>query len=255
VEVKGSVAVVSGGASGLGEACCRLWVEAGGSVSILDLQEDRGQALTSELGQAAFFCNTNVSDAASVQAAVDTTVATFGAIHVAINCAGVPSASKVLSDKGPIRMEGFNKVVQVNLMGTMHVIRSAVEQMAHNTPNEDGERGVIINTSSGAAFEGQTGQAAYSASKAAVVGMTLQLARELSDNGIRVMTIAPGLFETPMVAGFPEKVTQALIKTMVFPRRMARPSEFAMLARHIVENPMLNGRTIRLDGATTMAAR
>lgn len=255
MEVKGSVAVVSGGASGLGEACSRLWVKSGGKVSIFDLQEDRGRTLASELGQAAVFCKTNVTDATSVQAAVDKTVAEFGAVHAAINCAGVPSASKVLTDKGPISMEGFNKVVQVNLMGTMHVIRSAVEKMAKNAPNEDGERGVIINTSSGAAFEGQVGQAAYSASKAAVIGMTLQLARELSEHGIRAMTIAPGLFETPMVAGLPEKVTEALIKKTVFPKRMGRPIEFAMLARHIVENPMLNGRTIRLDGAITMTAR
>ena len=255
MEVKGSVAVVSGGASGLGEACSRLWVKSGGKVSILDLQEDRGQMLASELGKSAVFCETDVTDPASVQAAVDKTVEDFGAVHVAINCAGVPSASKVLTDKGPISMEGFNKVVQVNLMGTMHVIRSAVEKMAKNAPNKDGERGVIINTSSGAAFEGQVGQAAYSASKAAVVGMTLQLARELSEHGIRAMTIAPGLFETPMMAGLPDKVMEGLIKKLVFPKRPARPIEFAMLARHIVENPMLNGRTIRLDGAITMTAR
>jgi len=255
MKVKDIVAVVSGGASGLGEACCRLLAEGGAKISILDLQEDRGRSLASGLGDAALFCRTDVTDAESVQAAVDKTVANFGAIHVAISCAGVPSGSKILTEKGPMSMEGFSRVVQVNLMGTMHVIRSAAEQMAKNPPNEDGERGIIVNTSSGAAYEGQIGQAAYSGSKAALIGMTLQLARELSEHGIRVMTIAPGLFETPMMAGLPEKVTQALLKKTVFPRRMARPIEFAMLARHIVENPMLNGRTIRLDGAITMTAR
>ena len=255
MDVKGCVAVVSGGASGMGEHSCRLLAESGAKVSILDLQEDRGERLASELGEMALFCRTDVTDPESVQAAVEKTVEKFGTVNVAVNCAGVPSASKILTKKGPIPMEGFNKVVQINLMGSMHIIRSAVEQMAKNTPNQDGERGVIINTSSGAAFEGQIGQAAYSASKAALEGMTLQLARELAEHGIRVMTIAPGLFETPMVAGLPDKVKEALIEKTVFPKRMAKPIEFAMLARHIIKNPMLNGRTIRLDGAFTMTAR
>ena len=252
MDIKGKVAIVSGGASGLGEACCRLLVENGAKVSFMDLQEDRGEGLSSELGDAALFCKTNVADVASVQAAVEKTIENFGAIHAAISCAGVSDATKVLTKDGPMPMERFNKVVQINLMGTMHVIRSAVEQMVKNMPNDEGERGVIINTSSGAAFEGQIGQASYSASKAGVVGITLQLAREFSAQGIRVMTISPGLFETPMVAGLPDKIKESLVKTLPFPKRMGKPVEFAKLALHIVENTMLNGETIRLDGAARM---
>ena len=255
MDVKGCVVVVSGGASGLGEACCRLLVQSGARVSILDLAEDRGKSLTSELGEATIFCRTDVADTGNVQKAIDRTMDRFGAIHVAISCAGVPHAAKVLSKKGPISMDLFNRVVQVNLMGTMNVIRSSAEQMQRNTPNADGERGVVINTSSGAAFEGQVGQAAYSASKAAIVGMTLPIAREFADCGIRVVTIAPGMFDTPMFAGLPEDTKQGIVRVATFPKRMGRPIEFALLAFQIIQNPMLNGETIRLDGAVRLQAR
>ena len=255
MELNETVAVVSGGASGLGEAVCRLLVEKGARVAILDMTEEKGERLSAEFGDAAVFCMTDVADSDNVQAALNETVAKFGAVHAAISCAGVPYASKILTKDGPIDMELFDKVVRINLHGTMNVIRSAAELMVKNRPNENGEKGVVINTASAAAFEGQIGQAAYSASKAALVGMTLPIAREFAGYGIRIMTIAPGLFETPMVAGLPDKVRDALIAMLPFPRRMGQPSEFAMLCRQIIENPMLNGRTIRLDGAVTMQAR
>jgi NAD(P)-dependent dehydrogenase (short-subunit alcohol dehydrogenase family) len=255
MEIKGSVAVVTGGASGLGEATVRNYVEGGGRVSILDLQEEKGQALASELGDSAIFCTANVTDEQSVQSAIDKTVGAFGAVHIAVNCAGVGDAAKVLGKGGPMPMDRFNRVIQINLIGTMNVIRLAAEKMVANSPNEEGEKGVVINTASAAAFDGQIGQPAYSASKAAVVGMTLPIAREFADYGLRIITIAPGLFETPLLMALPEKVKVALGKMVPFPNRLGKPSEFALLARQIVENPMLNGETIRLDGAIRMAAK
>ncbi len=255
MDIKGIVVVVSGGASGLGEATCRHFIQHGAKAAIIDLDENRGYSLVQELGDAVFFHKTDVTDAENVQAAMDRVVEHFGAVHVAVNCAGVGFAAKVIGKSGPIDMKLFDKVIRINLHGTMNMIRSAAEKMMANKPNEDGERGVVINCSSGAAFEGQIGQAAYSASKAAVVGMTLPIAREFADYGIRVVTIAPGLFDTPMMAGVPEKVRQALIAMTLFPKRMARPREFAVTAGQIVENPMLNGRTIRLDGGATMLAK
>jgi 3-hydroxyacyl-CoA dehydrogenase / 3-hydroxy-2-methylbutyryl-CoA dehydrogenase len=256
MKVEETVAVVSGGASGLGEATCRMLVEKGAQVGILDLSEELGEKLVSELGaDKAVFCKTDVSDTERVQAAIEKTVAAFGAIHTAVSCAGVPHASKVLTKKGPISMDLFRNVVDINLNGIMNVIRSAAEQMVRNPPNEDGECGVIISTSSGAALFGQIGQAAYSASKAGINGMTLPIARELADHGIRVMSIMPGLFETPMIAGLPEEIKQALIKNIPFPKRMGKPSEFASLCREIIENPMLNGVSIQLDAAYVMQAR
>lgn len=255
MNIKDAVAVVTGGASGLGEACVRDLLERGAKVSIFDFAEERGEKLAAELGDAAIFCMTDVTDEKSVQGSVDKTMDALGAIHVAINCAGVGSPAKVLGKEGPLSMDHFNKVVQINLMGTMNVVRLAAGKMVENTPNEDGEKGVVINTASAAAFEGQIGQAAYSASKAGVVGMTLPIAREFADYGIRIMTIAPGLFETPMLAGLPEKAKEALNKMMPFPKRLGKPSEFALLVRQIVENPMLNGSVIRLDAALRMAAK
>jgi len=249
------VAIVSGGASGLGEATVRVLAEAGARVSILDLNQERGQQLSSELGKNAIFCKTDVTDEATVKAAIDKTVGTFGAIHVAVNCAGIGAPAKILGKEGPVPISVFNQVVQINLIGTVNVIRFAAEQMVKNTPNEEGERGVVINTSSTASFEGQIGQASYSASKAAINGMTLTIAREFAQHGIRVMTIAPGLFHTPLLMGLPDKVLDALGKMVPFPSRLGRPIEFAILARHIVENPMLNGEVIRLDGALRMQAR
>jgi 3-hydroxyacyl-CoA dehydrogenase / 3-hydroxy-2-methylbutyryl-CoA dehydrogenase len=255
MQIAGSVAVITGGASGLGEACVRSFVNDGGRVAILDMAEERGSSIASELGDAAVFCKTDVTDDASVQAALDATVSAFGAVHVAINCAGVGTPAKVLSKKGPMRMDQFNKVVQINLIGTMNVIRLAAEKMVLNEGNEDGEKGVIINTASVAAFEGQIGQAAYAASKAGVVGLTLPVAREFADYGIRVLTIAPGLFDTPMAGGLPEDVKEALTRMIPFPKRFGKPSEFALLAKQIVENPSLNGTTIRLDAAIRMGAK
>jgi 3-hydroxyacyl-CoA dehydrogenase/3-hydroxy-2-methylbutyryl-CoA dehydrogenase len=255
MKLDGAVAVVSGGASGLGEATCRMFVEKGGKVGILDLSEENGKKLSAELGAAAVFCKTDVGDTDSVQAAIDKTVDAFGAVHFAVSCAGVPLASKVLTKKGPISMDLFRKVLDINLTGTMNVIRAAAEQMMKNSPNEDGERGVVINTSSGAALYGQIGQAAYSASKAGINGMTLPIAREFADYGIRVASIMPGLFETPMLAGLPEEARESLIKNIPFPKRMGKPSEFASLCREIVENPMLNGISIQLDAAYVMQAR
>jgi len=255
MNIKESVAIVSGGASGLGEACVRHFVANGGKAVVLDMDEKRGKSLVSELGENIIFHQTDVSDTKNVQDAVDEAFSAFGAVHVAVSCAGVPYASKVLTKKGPISMDHFDKVIQINLNGTMNVIRSASEKMMYNTPNEDGEIGVVINCSSGAAYYGQIGQAAYSASKAGVIGMTLPIAREFADYGIRVNTIAPGLFETPMIAGLPDKVKESLIDKIPFPRRMGKAVEFAMLCRHIVENPMLNGETIKLDAAYVMQAR
>ncbi|MGO8945086.1 MAG: 3-hydroxyacyl-CoA dehydrogenase [Syntrophobacteraceae bacterium] len=255
METKYCVVVVTGGASGLGEATVRELVEHGAKVSILDLDGQKGGKLASELGDGIIFCKTDVTVESNVREALDKTMDAFGAIHVAVNCAGVGTPMKVLGKNGPMPIDGFNKVLQVNLVGTMNVIRLAAENMARNTPNEDGEKGVVINVASAAAFEGQIGQAAYSASKGAIVSMTLPIAREFAEYGIRVMTVAPGLFYTPMMASLPEKVQEALAKTVPFPKRLGHPYEFAMLVRHIIENRMLNGETIRLDGAIRMQPR
>jgi NAD(P)-dependent dehydrogenase (short-subunit alcohol dehydrogenase family) len=255
MDINGSVAVITGGASGLGEACVRNLVNQGAKVSILDFAEERGQKVASELGDASIFCMTDITDEGNVQAAMDKTVEAFGAIHVAVNCAGVGIPAKVLGKEGPMTMDHFNKVVQINLMGTMNVVRLAAEKMVANPPNEDGEKGVVINTASVAAFDGQVGQAAYSASKAGVAGVTLPIAREFADYGIRVMTIAPGIFDTPMLQGLPENAKDALNKMIPFPKRLGKPDEFASLVQHIIENPMLNGEVIRLDGALRMAPK
>ena len=255
MEIKDSVAIVTGGASGLGEACVRGLLGEGGKVSILDFAEERGQKVASELGDAALFCLTDITKEEDVQSAIDKTVEAFGAIHIAVNCAGVGIPAKVLGKEGPMSMDHFNKVVQINLIGTMNVVRLAAEKMVKNQGNDDGEKGVVINVASVAAFDGQIGQAAYSASKAGVAGMTLPIAREFAEYGIRIMTIAPGIFLTPMLQGLDEKVQEALGRMVPFPKRLGEPSEFAALVQHIVENSMLNGEVIRLDGALRMAAR
>ena len=255
MEIRGSVAVVTGGASGLGEACVRNLVNKGAKVSIFDFDEERGQSVASELGDTVVFCMTDITDEGNVQAAMNKTIDSFGEIHIAVNCAGVGIPAKVLGKEGPMRIEHFNKVVQINLMGTMNVIRLSAEVMVKNQGNEDGEKGVVINTASIAAFDGQIGQAAYSASKAGVAGMTLPIAREFAEYGIRTMTIAPGIFNTPMLHRLPENVKEALNKMVPFPKRLGEPSEFAGLVQHIIENPMLNGEVIRLDGALRMAAK
>ena len=255
MKVKDCVAVVVGGASGLGEATVRRIAEAGGKVAILDLDENRGSSLAGELGECAVFFKTDVTDTATVQAAMDGTLDRFGGLHITVNCAGVASPMKVIGKDGPLSIEKFNTVVQVNLVGTMNVMRLAAEKMMNNAPMADNEKGVVINTASIAAFDGQIGQVAYASSKAGVVGMTLPAAREFADYGIRVMTIAPGIFETPMLGELPEKTMQALAQMMPFPKRLGRPDEFAMLVEQIVENPMFNGETIRLDACLRLAAK
>ena len=252
MQIKDSVAIITGGASGLGEATIRTLVENGARAAILDLQQDLGEKLVSELGDRVLFVKTDVTSTESVQNAINATVEKFGFISIVVNCAGVADAKKVFGKKGPMPLEDFNRVIQINLLGTFNVIRLAVAKMVENSPNSDGERGVIINTSSAAAFEGQIGQAAYSASKGGVVSMTLPIARELAAHGIRVVTITPGLFETPMLMVMPEQVRDALGKMVPFPPRLGKPSEYAMLVEEIIRNPMLNGATIRLDGAIRM---
>jgi 3-hydroxyacyl-CoA dehydrogenase/3-hydroxy-2-methylbutyryl-CoA dehydrogenase len=249
---KDVIALVTGGASGLGEASVRELVKKSAKVTIIDIDAARGEKLAAGLGANAIFVNADVTKEDEIKQAIKKTIDTFGKINVAVNCAGVANPGKVLSKKGPLSLDAFNKVVQINLVGTLNVIRLAVEQMNNNTPNEEGEKGVIINTASAAAFDGQIGQAAYSSSKAGVVGMTLPIARECADYGIRVATIAPGLFDTPMMAGLPAAVKEDLAKTVPFPRRLGKPIEYAKLAIHIIENTMLNGCCIRLDGALRM---
>ncbi|MDY6789896.1 MAG: 3-hydroxyacyl-CoA dehydrogenase [Thermodesulfobacteriota bacterium] len=255
MDIKECTAVVTGGASGLGEACVREFTANGAKVAIFDFDEDRGGKVASELGDSVIFCKTDVPDENSVKAAIAKTIEAFGGIHFTVNCAGIGMPARVLSKEGPMPLNLFNKIIQVNLVGTMNVLRLSAEQMLNNEPNEDGEKGVIINTASIAAFEGQIGQAAYSASKGGIVGMTLPIAREFSSFGIRVLTIAPGLFETPMMAQIPEEAMKSIEANIPFPKRLGKPSEFALLAKHIIENPVLNGETIRLDSCIRLAIR
>jgi NAD(P)-dependent dehydrogenase (short-subunit alcohol dehydrogenase family) len=255
MDITGKVALVTGGASGLGAATAKMIVEEGGHVVIADLNAEAGQALAKELGHHARFVRADVSDPAEADAAVKTAMDEFGALHISIQCAGIADAQRVIGKNGPADLERFSKVVRINLIGSFNVARLAAWVMAPNAPNEEGERGVIINTASVAAFDGQIGQAAYSASKGGIAAMTLPLARDLSSVGIRVMAIAPGIFDTPMLAGMPEDVRTALGAMVPFPKRLGRPSEYAQLARDIIENPMLNGEVIRLDGAIRMAPR
>ena len=253
--LKNSVAIVTGGASGLGEACVRNLNKLGAKIAIFDFVAERGEKIAAELGKDVIFAHTDVADDAGVQVAIKKTMDVFGAIHIAINCAGGAAPMKVLSRKGPMPLAAFNRTIQINLVGTFNVIRLAVEQMVKNEPQEDGEKGVIINTASVAAFDGQIGQADYSASKSGIVGMTLPIARECAEYGIRVMTIAPGLFNTPLLQGLPEAARESLGKMVPFPQRLGYPQEYAQLVQHIIENRMLNGEVIRLDGAIRMAAK
>ncbi|HPD55824.1 MAG TPA: 3-hydroxyacyl-CoA dehydrogenase [Smithellaceae bacterium] len=253
MKIQNAVALVTGGASGLGEATVIELSKRGAKVTIVDLDVERGEKLAALCGAGnAVFVKADVTSEADMQQAVKKTVDTFGKINVAVSCAGVANPGKVLSKKGVLPLEAFNKVLQINLVGTFNLIRLAVEQMNNNTPDEEGEKGVIINTASAAATDGQIGQAAYSASKAGVVGMTLPIARECGEYGIRVATIAPGLFSTPMMAGLPASVKEVMVATVPFPHRLGKPAEYAMLVLHIIENIMLNGCCIRLDGALRM---
>jgi len=255
MEIKDRSFIVTGGASGLGEATIRSLVAAGGRAAAFDLADEKGQALTHELGENVIYCHTDVADEASVDQGVQTALASFGAVHGVVNCAGIGIPAKVVGKKGPMPLETFNKTIQINLVGTFNVIRLAAARMMENHPNEEGERGVIINTASVAAYEGQVGQVPYAASKAGIVGMTLPLAREFASQGIRVVTIAPGLFDTPMFEALPEKVRESLEAQLPFPPRFGRPAEYARMVAAILANPVLNGETIRLDSAMRMQAR
>ncbi len=254
MDISGKGVVITGGASGLGEATARALASQGARVGILDLPQSNGESVAKELDGR--FVAADVTDEAQVGAAIDEAVGAFGGVHVAVNCAGVGTPGKTIDrDGNPLELRFFRKVVEINLIGTFNVIRLAAAAMVKNEPDGEGERGVLINTASVAAFEGQIGQAAYSASKGGVVGMTLPVARDLSRDGIRCVTIAPGLFLTPMLMGLPEPARESLGNQVPFPSRLGNPSEYASLACHIVSNPMLNGETIRLDGAIRMAPR
>ncbi len=255
MDVQGKTIFITGGASGLGAACAQRLIQAGAQVAIIDLNSELGNSYAHELGEQAFFAQANVSDEADVQKALQGTVEHFGDLHGVINCAGIGTPNKVLGKDGPSSLEAFTRVINVNLIGTFNVIRLATAVLSENQPDANGERGVIVNTASVAAFDGQIGQAAYSASKGGIVGMTLPIARELARYGIRVMTIAPGLFDTPLMAGLPEAARESLGQQVPFPPRLGKPDEYAALVFHIFENVMLNGETIRLDGAIRMAPR
>ena len=255
MELKSVSAVVTGGASGLGRATAAHLVAAGGRVVILDRPASPGADVARSLGTAAVFTPADVTSGDEVEAALKSAHERLGAINVLVNCAGVGTAMKTFGRSGPAKLEEFSRVIQINLIGTFNCIRLAAALMAKNAPTGDGERGVVINTASVAAFDGQIGQAAYSASKGGVVGMTLPIARDLAELGIRVVTIAPGIFETPMLATLPEPARISLGKQVPFPQRLGRPEEYAALAAHIIENVMLNAETIRLDGAIRMAPR
>src|SRR5438876_11702247 len=255
MRLDGKTVLVSGGASGLGGATAEMVVQNGGNVVILDINDMAGRTLAERLGNRARFVKTDVTSDADVQRAIDTATETFGAVHGAVNAAGIGVAERVLGREGPQPLANFSRVIQVNLVGTFNVIRLAAAAMARNEPNDAGERGVIVNTASVAAFEGQIGQAAYSASKGGIVGMTLPIARDLARDGIRVMTIAPGIFDTPLLGGLTEPARVSLGQQVPFPPRLGRPDEYAALAQPLVENEILNGEVIRLDGAIRMAPR
>ncbi|HEX4858702.1 MAG TPA: 3-hydroxyacyl-CoA dehydrogenase [Usitatibacteraceae bacterium] len=255
MQISQSTFLVAGGGSGLGAATAAMIVANGGNVVIADLNKEAGEKKATDLGPKARFIETNVCDEAQVQAAVDSAKSAFGGIHGAVNCAGVAPGERVVGKNGPHSLANFRRAVEINLIGTFNVIRLAAHAMSLQAPNASGERGVIINTSSVASFEGQIGQAAYSASKAGVNGMTLPIAREFAKLGIRVMTIAPGIFDTPMLQGMSEEIRASLGAQIPFPSRLGRPEEYAALVKHIVENEVLNGEVIRLDGAIRMGAK
>jgi NAD(P)-dependent dehydrogenase (short-subunit alcohol dehydrogenase family) len=253
MDISGSGALVVGGASGLGEATARRLAEQGAVLTIADVNAEKGQAVADELG--AGFVQVDVREEQQVQAAVDAAAAADGGLRIAITCAGTGWAQKTANSKGPHPLEPFEVIIAINLIGTFNVLRLAAAKMIGNEPTEEGERGVLVNTASVAAYDGQIGQVAYSASKGGVVGMTLPVARDLAQYGIRVNTIAPGLFDTQLLAALPAEARESLGRTIPFPPRLGRPAEYALLAEQIVVNPMLNGETIRLDGAIRMAPR
>ena len=257
MKMKDRVAIVTGGASGLGEATVERVVRDGGRAAIFDLDETRGAAVAARLGAGAVYAKVDVADEASVQAGIARAREAFGAVHVLVNCAGIPGrVGRVVGKQGPMPLADFEKVIRINLVGTFNVTRLAAAEMLKNAPDaETGERGVIVNTASLAGLEGQMGQVSYAASKAGVIGMMLPLVRDLSQFGVRVMTIAPGLFETPMGAGAPQELKDKLVATLEFPKRMGAPAEFAALVAHIVDNAYLNGELIRIDAGTRAPPR
>ena len=255
MQIENSVFVVTGGASGLGAGTARMIVAAGGKVVLADVNKTAGEALAAELGANARFVETDVANEESARNAIETARRVFGGLHGLVNCAGIAPAEKVVGRDGIHKLASFSRVITINLIGSFNMIRLAAEVMSQSEPNAAGERGVIVSTASVAAYDGQIGQVAYAASKGGVVAMTLPIARELARSGIRVMTIAPGIFETPMLMGMPPEVQDALGKMVPFPSRMGKPAEYAALVRHICENSMLNGEVIRLDGAIRMAPK
>ncbi|MDE0451145.1 MAG: SDR family NAD(P)-dependent oxidoreductase [Gammaproteobacteria bacterium] len=256
MDIDGKVAVITGGASGLGRATAKMIVDHGGRVALLDRNLELAQETAGALGGAARAFAVDVRDAESARTAIDAVMEAFGAIHIDVNCAGIGPPGRTVGRDGPLSLDLFNLVIQVNLVGTFNTLRLCAAHMQENTPdNGDGERGVIVNTASVAAFEGQVGQAAYSASKGGVVGMTVPVARDLARSGIRVCTIAPGVFGTPMLAAAPPSVREPLVAATLHPKRLGEAPEFASLVRQIVENPYLNGETIRLDAGIRMQPR
>ncbi|KGJ03972.1 SDR family NAD(P)-dependent oxidoreductase (plasmid) [Paracoccus versutus] len=255
MQIENGVFVITGAGSGLGAAVARMAVGAGARAVLLDVNAEAGAAMAAELGAAARFVRTDVTSGPEGEAAIAAALEAFGRIDVAVNCAGVAPGEKIVGREGPHGLESFARAIQINLVGTFNMLRLAADAMAKNAPGEGGERGVIVNTASIAAYDGQIGQAAYAASKGGVAALTLPAARELARHGIRVMTIAPGIFATPMMAGLPQEVQDSLGANVPFPPRLGNPAEYAALVRHIVENQMLNGEVIRLDGALRMAPK
>jgi len=253
MNIRGSTFIVTGGASGLGAATVEMIAAGGGNAVIADIKG--GEALAAKLGKQAVFQPTDVANEDQARACVERAVQAFGGLQGLVNCAGIAVGEKTIGKEGPHSLASFTRVITVNLIGSFNMIRLAADAMAKGNPNPAGERGVIVNTASVAAFDGQIGQAAYSASKGGIVGMTLPIARDLSRSGIRVVTIAPGIFETPMLLGMPKEIQDSLGKQVPFPSRLGRPAEYAALVRHICENEMLNGETIRLDGAIRMGPK
>ncbi len=255
MDISKSTFIVTGGGSGLGAATVEMVVANGGNAIVADMNQAAGEALALKLGKHARFIETDVCREEHGRAAVELALKAFGALHGLVNCAGIGLGEKTVGKEGPHALASFTRVITVNLIGTFNLIRLAADAMSKQQPNAAGERGVIVNTASVAAFDGQIGQAAYAASKAGIVGMTLPIARDLARNGIRVVTIAPGTFETPMLKGLSQEVQASLALQVPFPSRLGRPSEYAALVKHIVENEMLNGETIRLDGAIRMGPK
>ena len=255
MQIENRVFLVTGAGSGLGAAVARMAVGAGARAVLLDVNAEAGAAMAAELGAAARFVRTDVTSGPEGEAAIAAALEAFGRIDVAVNCAGVAPGEKIVGREGPHGLESFARAIQINLIGTFNMLRLAADAMAKNAPGEGGERGVIVNTASIAAYDGQIGQAAYAASKGGVAALTLPAARELARHGIRVVTIAPGIFATPMMAGLPQEVQDSLGANVPFPPRLGNPAEYAALVRHIVENQMLNGEVVRLDGALRMAPK